>query len=305
MVLIKHFPEDFVVDEVSSVVPFKEGAFSYFILRKKNRSTFEALDMLSQAWRINRNSLGYAGLKDKRAITSQVCSIKGAFREFSNSFVSVEFFGKGSRPVSLGDLEGNRFRITVRGVRELPDIRPRFLNLFGSQRFSSHNVEIGRALIKRDFRRAASILLEKNPHLIRRDLFDKGQFISALRSIPRKRLLLFAHSYQSFIWNRAAESTCRDELAIVGFGTSESDIDDCTRSVLEEEGVSPRDFIVREFPEISLEGSSRSVWAVAEDLKVGPLEFDEVSGLNKVVLSFFLKKGCYATEFIRQSFGSL
>ena len=63
---------------------------------------------------------------------------------------------------------------------------------------------------------------------------------------------------------------------------------------------------MKEFPEVSAEGGERTVWIEAKDLRVGALVDDEFFvGKNKVVVSFFLQKGAYATEFIGQNFGRI
>jgi tRNA(Glu) U13 pseudouridine synthase TruD len=133
------------------------------------------------------------------------------------------------------------------------------------------------------------------PHLNQHD------WIGALRCLPRKLLLLFVHAYQSYLWNKAAMLSAEKILPIVGFGTEVKD--DITKQILAEEALKPSDFVIRELPEVSAEGSERAVWADAKDLKVGQLEPDEFfTGKKKVILEFFLPKGSYATEFIRQKF---
>ena len=299
MYVIKHVPDDFVVEEVSAVKPKSSGSFSYFRLRKKDISTLDALRSIANSLHVPLKELACAGNKDKKAVTVQVCSVHKVSRE-KLEHLRLEFFGYGDEPVHLGDLEGNDFKIVVRNIDSLPKISSRFRNLFGEQRFSTDNVEIGRLIVKRDFENAA-LLVAKTHSCARIDShFGQRDWIGALRCLPRKLLLLFVHAYQSFLWNKAAMLSDADVLPIVGFG---SEIDEISRKVLAEEGLKPSDFVIRELPELSSEGSVRAVWAEAKNLKIGSLEADEFfPGKNKVVLEFFLPKGCYATEFIRQQF---
>jgi tRNA pseudouridine13 synthase len=305
--VIKQIPEDFVVSEVSTIKPKSEGLFLYFKLWKKEVATLDALKYIANDLRIPLREVSCAGNKDKKAVSEQVCSIHRVSKErllyLRYNKMKLEFLGFGDEPVHLGDLEGNNFKIVVRNIESLPKISAKFRNLFGEQRFSTKNVEIGRCIVKRDFEKAALLIAKVNayvekikPHLNQRD------WVGALRCLPRKLLLLFVHAYQSYLWNRAALFTTKEVLPIVGFGSEITD--EITKKVLAEEGLKPSDFVIRELPEVSAEGSERSVWAEARGLKVGGLEPDEFfPGMTKVALEFFLPKGSYATEFIRQQFG--
>ncbi|HLF54993.1 MAG TPA: tRNA pseudouridine(13) synthase TruD [Candidatus Nanoarchaeia archaeon] len=304
MYVIKHIPEDFLVNEVSTVKPENEGDFLYFRLLKKDITTFAALQRISVALRVPLKSLSFAGIKDKKAITEQTCSVRGVSRDrlerlaFEN--MKLEFLGFGDEPVHLGDLEGNKFKIVVRSLDNLPQISSKFRNLFGEQRFSTRNADIGRHIVKREFEQAARTIAELYPVKVQ-SFLDKNDWVGAIRSIQRKVLLLFVHAYQSLLWNKAVSVSKAEKLPIVGFGSIVTD--EVTKNILKEENLRPSDFVIREIPELSAEGSERDVWVEARDLKVGNLESDEFfSGKKKVVLEFFLPKGSYATEFIRQSF---
>ena len=134
MYVIKHVPEDFVVEEVSTVKSESSGSFVYFKLWKKDVSTLDALHYLSHDLRAE---LSCAGNKDKRAITEQVCSArttKDRLERLSYQNMRLSFLGYGDEPVHLGDLKGNKFKIVVRNIEILPKIQPKFRNLFGEQR---------------------------------------------------------------------------------------------------------------------------------------------------------------------------
>ncbi len=304
MYVVKHVPEDFVVTEISAVKPGSSGKFVYFCLWKRGFATLEALEKIGRI--LHCKHLACAGNKDKHAITEQVCSVPAAYKEklqrLSLNDVKIDILGFGDEPVHLGQLEGNKFKIVVRNIDSLPEISSRFKNLFGEQRFGTKNSEIGKFIVKRDFENAALLISEVHPGIERiKAHLEKRDWIGALRCLPRKLLLLFVHAYQSALWNKAAEKSSADILPIVGFGTEIED--EVTMKVLEEENLKPSDFVIRELPEVSAEGSERAVWAEAKNLKIGQLESDEFfSGRNKVVLEFFLPKGSYATEFILQSF---
>jgi tRNA pseudouridine13 synthase len=303
MYVIKQTPEDFVVEEVSSV-KLSSGSFTYFKLWKRNIATLEAMQKIAFALNLPLKKVSCAGNKDKIAITEQICSVHNVSKERLEklSFIdmTLSFIGYGPEPVHLGELEGNKFKIVVRNLDNRPKVSSKFKNLFGEQRFSTKNAEIGKMLVKREFEKAALLIAKLHPGVKRIYVhLNQRNFISALRCLPRKLLLLFIHAYQSLLWNKAAMLSSEEVLPIVGFGTEVKD--DVTKKIIADENLKPRDFIIRELPEVSAEGSERVVWAEAKDLKVGKLQKDEhFEGKSKVTLEFFLPKGSYATEFIRQ-----
>jgi tRNA pseudouridine13 synthase len=304
MYVVKHVPEDFVVEEVSTVKPKSSGSFVYFKMWKKGVSTLDALHYIAHDLHVPAKDVSCAGNKDKIAVTEQVCSArttKDRLEKLSYQKIKLDFLGFGDEPVHLGDLEGNKFKIIVRNIDNLPKISPKFRNLFGEQRFSTKNVEIGRHIVKREFEKAALLIAKVHAHEKIKPHLSQRDWVGALRCLPRKLLLLFVHAYQSYLWNKAAMLSAEQSLPIVGFGTEIKD--DITKQILAGEALKPSDFVIRELPEVSAEGSGRAVWADARDLKAGGLEDDEFfPGKKKVLLEFFLPRGCYATEFIRQQF---
>ena len=77
---IKENPEDFVVKEISNV-KLDKGDYSIFRLKKKNYTTERAVQTIANALKIDRKRIGYAGNKDKVAVTEQNISIKHANKE--------------------------------------------------------------------------------------------------------------------------------------------------------------------------------------------------------------------------------
>ena len=309
MYIIKQLPEDFIVKEISSVKPGKEGKYSYFLLKKKNYTTIRALEHIAQALCIQLKKLGFAGNKDKTAITEQLCSAENIGKEKLEKVklkdIEIKFLRKGDDPISLGILEGNEFEIIVRSIDKKPKQKTKFINFFGEQRFSKNNAEVGKAIVKKDFKKAVGLLLEGKGDAEKKlkEYLAKNQtnHVGALRTIPAKILKFYIHAYQSWIWNQIAKEHKEDERAeiqLVGFGTIIED--QCMADFLLKEKLEPRDFIIREIPELSSEGSCREFTAEAKDLEIGKLEEDELNkGKKKALIKFKLPKGSYATEFIK------
>ncbi len=308
---LKQTPEDFVVKETSTIEPAKDGNYTYFTLKKRNWTTLQAMQLVAAGLKCPVRWLGCAGNKDKAAVTEQVCSVASVAPETIRSLaikdITLTPLGKGEKPVSLGDLKGNRFDIVVRDIDVLPAKKTRFVNLFGEQRFSTNNAAIGKALVTRDFSQAAALVLStKSPAAQKMHQVLAAapkNYLGALKAIPLKLLKLYIHAYQSLLWNELATAHAREhdkntKLPIVGFGTIP---DKQLEDILKREGISLRDFVIKEFPDLSSEGTERDVFAEAMDFTMGALEDDELNqGRKKVRLTFTLQPGSYATEFVRQ-----
>ena len=286
MYIIKEKPEDFVVTEISSVEIEEKGKYAYFRLKKKNWNTLDAVKRVARGIGVKEKEVGFAGNKDKKAVTSQMISVLSGKKEkvegLSLEGITLEFVGYGSEKITLGDLIGNKFEIVIRGVEDVVG-KDKVVNYFGEQRFGRNNVAVGRALIKKEFSEACSLLeLE----------VSRNDYIGALKTIPKRLLRLYINAFQSWLWNETVDSSA-EEWPLVGWDTDLAGFDSI-KEKLNVEGVSVKDFLIKQIPELSLEGEMRNVWLSVQDFKV--LE----KGKDFVKVSFTLRKGSYATEVIRQ-----
>jgi tRNA pseudouridine13 synthase len=166
MARIKADPEDFFVREVKTLELKDSGEFAYFLLRKRNMTTTEAVREVCRILKVKPSEVGYAGLKDKRALTEQYLSVRRpkVIRDFEGENLSLKFLGFGDRPLSLGEIEGNFFRIRITHLsgRERARLKEGlefvrrfgFENYFGDQRFGSvkHAEEfVVRHLLRHDY----------------------------------------------------------------------------------------------------------------------------------------------------------
>lgn len=306
---IKSVPEDFVVDEIPGVEFGSSGAYAYFWLRKRNMTTFAAVDVLASFLGVPVQRVGVAGNKDKIAVTSQLCSVQSGYAErlkkFSHEMMSVELAGFGDHPIATGVLRGNRFKIIVKDV-SLPKKKEWFVNFFGEQRFSSANVEIGRAILKEEYSAAVKCIMRRDgmqKRMLKKCLDVRpSDVVGALRCLPRKVLRLVVHAYQSWLWNEMAKefavSPSELELSMVGFGFEGSEeLKEKYDALLERDDLSFDSFVIPAFPELSVESVSRRLWICVSDLVM------EQKGCD-VLLVFSLPKGSYATEVVRQLFGN-
>ena len=243
MYKIKQQPEDFIVKEVSNVDVNGKGEYSYFILKKRNYGTLRAVETVAKSLRIPVKFIGFGGNKDKVAVTEQVVSIKSKkeVEKLKLKDIELVYLGEGDKPVSLGDLLGNEFVITVRNLtnEELEGfekkIKKKLLvpNYFGEQRFSDNNQVVGKCIVKKDFKKAVELILESGSDY-KREINDilaknKNDFVGALRAVNKKLLKLYVHAYQSFIWNETVEKYIKKnglkdvKIPIIGFGTDIKD----------------------------------------------------------------------------------
>ena len=147
---IKEEPSDFYVKEIKTL-PLKEtGRFAYYLLKKENLTTVDALRDISRRLGIPLKSIGFLGLKDKKAITEQFISVesnKKLPKELRGDNWELKLLGFGDEPLRLGEFEGNYFEVVVKGITKkhrktfekmLPLVESYGCeNYFGEQRFGS------------------------------------------------------------------------------------------------------------------------------------------------------------------------
>jgi tRNA pseudouridine13 synthase len=325
--IIKQIPEDFVVNEVSSVKLLDKGAYAVFRLRKKNYTTERAVQQIADSLCIDRKRVGYAGSKDSKAITAQNISIHNVKKDKVESLklkdIKLGFLGYSNEPISLGDLDGNSFEIVVRNITEKPKVIDRIINYFGEQRFSTNNAEIGKAIIKKDFKKAVDRIIEsigdEEKKVIEHLEKNKNDYVGALKTMPWKTLNMYIHAYQSKIWNEITKELQKGsptlnsgaisidniknmKLPLIGFATEvqDKDVKQIVERILQNEDIKKEDFVIRAIPDLSSAGNERDLFVEIRDLNIGKLENDELNqGKKKVKVSFSLGKGSYATEVIK------
>jgi len=144
-------PRDFTVEEVP-LYPFSgEGEHLILKVRKKEMTTWELLDTLSAYLGIKRRDIGYAGLKDKHAMTVQYLSVPASFEakiaSFRHEKIKILSTTRHSNKIRIGHLKGNRFFMRLKkvlGVQKAKlDEALRWVevhgmpNYFGHQRFGT------------------------------------------------------------------------------------------------------------------------------------------------------------------------
>ena len=150
-------PEDFEVEEIVSIPgrshwiwmqKNSNGKHSIVEIKAKNWDTHVLVKELSRKLNISQKSIGFAGTKDKRAITTQHFSLRVAKEKITTldlENIDITFKHKSIKPIRLGNLVGNKFKIKIANTvnsREnidniLSELRGFFPNYFGVQRFGT------------------------------------------------------------------------------------------------------------------------------------------------------------------------
>jgi tRNA pseudouridine13 synthase len=199
---IKVRPEDFVVDELPLYEPCGEGEHLYLFIESSNISHVDLISAIREHFGVRETAIGYAGMKDKHAITRQMISVHlhrdPPSVEIPNEHIRVLWAGRHTNKIRRGHLAGNRFSIRIRDVD--PTAAPRVDRMirrlermgipsyFGPQRFgyrcNSHM--LGLAMLRGDWEGMLKELLGSQGSPFpehqreRRQLFDRGEYDHAL-----------------------------------------------------------------------------------------------------------------------------
>jgi tRNA pseudouridine13 synthase len=202
-------PEDFLVEEMP--LPEKGGtAGPYLIclLVKKNWELQHAVKEIAKRLGISHRRIGWAGTKDRNAITKQWISIYNVTAEQVTAIhlkdITLEPLRQSNEALSLGQLEGNRFDLVIRDTQS-PDLARQVQiltgtasdgvpNYFGLQRFGAIRPvthRVGEWILRGDFEQAVVTYVgqefpgEVDPvKTIRSDFFTTRDPEPALRNLP-------------------------------------------------------------------------------------------------------------------------
>jgi tRNA pseudouridine13 synthase len=209
---LKRLNEDFIVTELPLQLPSGEGEHIWLDVEKNGANTAFVAQQLAEAASVQERDVGYAGLKDRYAITRQWFSIylpKGETPDLTllqHPEFKVLRQSRHVKKLRRGDLQGNRFRIVLRDVTGDRDAIEANLeavasqgapNYFGAQRFGHDggNVAQGRAMLMREAR-------VRNPK-------KKGIYLSAVRSFVFNEVL--ALRIQQGLWGKTLAGDVMDE----------------------------------------------------------------------------------------------
>jgi len=152
--------EDFVVDEELDFLPDGEGEHLLVQLRKRGDNTAWIAELLAKHFNLRQMDVGFCGLKDRHAVTSQWFSLylpKAApsedapqlqqFLDSSESSLELLAQGRHRKKLRRGQHKANHFRITLKNLANTVGLEERLQqiaengvpNYFGEQRFGRYS----------------------------------------------------------------------------------------------------------------------------------------------------------------------
>ncbi|MCZ8235613.1 MAG: tRNA pseudouridine(13) synthase TruD [Inhella sp.] len=294
---LKQFKEDFVVTELPLQPPSGAGEHLWLEVEKNGANTAFVAQQLAAAAGVKDWDVGYAGLKDRYALTRQGFSLyfpKGEapdLTQLQHPEFRVLSQSRHLKKLRPGDLQGNRFRIVLRDVMgdrgaieaNLQAVAAQGVpNYFGPQRFGFEggNVEQGRAMLAREIR-------VRNPK-------KKGLYLSAVRSFVFNEVL--ALRIQQRLWGQTLPGDMLDAAGLpTGPLWGRGRVTSTDRAQALEHAVAERHASLCDGLEhAGLEQERRSLVARPADLAW------EWPQADQLVLSFFLPAGTYATSVLAE-----
>ncbi len=199
--------------EPLEIPPQPEGMDQLIVTMEKfNLDTNDALRRISRQLRTSGKRIGYAGLKDRRAITSQRISIWkpdiALLKRTGSLYVGLREAQWSNERIEIGSLSGNEFEIVVReiGIQEgelkkradecFAQMKSGVANYFGEQRFGGNREVthlVGKQFVKGNIEGAVMLYLthpsngeEEQIAAARKNLADTGDVARALKEFPHK-----------------------------------------------------------------------------------------------------------------------
>jgi tRNA pseudouridine13 synthase len=279
--------EDFQVDEIIDFHPSGEGEHLLLHIRKRDQNTSWVAGLLAALAGINRNDVGYCGMKDRFAVTTQWYSLYLPGRELDLAELQHDDFEiitahRHSKKLRRGLHQGNQFKIVLRDfnvdpehlVQRLRLIKLRGVpNYFAEQRFGHEGGNLHRAqqLMESD-------QLKGNRH-------GTGIYLSAARSwlfniVVAKHVELghvpVTGDETGPLWGRGRSNASRDAI------------------VLEDLVLGGWQDWCYALEHAGLKQERRKLWLKPENLIATWLEKDQLA------LQFALPSGCFATALLRE-----
>ncbi|BDZ67416.1 tRNA pseudouridine(13) synthase TruD [Methanobacterium ferruginis] len=208
---IRTINEDFYVEEIPETQPKGEGPNTWLWIEKEGRNTLDVVLDIAREMKMNRKQMGFAGMKDKAAVTRQwICVSNKTPEELQGledklHHVKILDIVPHQKKLRIGQLVGNKFRLQVRDVEDpdsaaqraeeiLEQLKERGVpNYYGFQRFGKNRPNthlVGKALIKEGVKAAVDRYIghpyDTEPQHIQeaRKFYDEGELEESLDSMP-------------------------------------------------------------------------------------------------------------------------
>ncbi len=312
--------EDFQVDEELGYAPDGEGQHLLLRVRKRGANTQWVARQLARVAGVPSRGVGFAGLKDRHAVTTQWFSIDLAGKRepdwsaLDTEEIRILEIVRHRRKLRRGGLKGNRFTLVLReldGDREAVEERLRLIgekgvpNYFGEQRFGAgdSNLQQALALFRGEIRIG--------------DAHRRGIYLSAARSLLFNRVV--GERVKRGCWRTALPGEATILAGSRSFFTAEILSPEIQRRIAEGDllpsgplwgkGDSPVRGEALELERAALRGFE--AWCqglesagLKQERRATRLQPERLSwewlGRDRLRLCFFLPAGGYATVLVRE-----
>lgn len=207
---IRNQYEDFYVEEIPDLLPTGEGPNIWVWIEKIGRTTLDVVLDIARDLHIDRKRMGFAGMKDKKALTRQwICIANMDSQEQLEAVKNLDIYKtdflkvvRGRKKLRMGQLKGNKFGILIRDIEDIEkstQIANEVLkqlevtgvpNYYGWQRFGKPRTNthlVGEALIQNDLAEAVGRYIgrpteeEHEENQKARKAFDEGNLEQSLQ----------------------------------------------------------------------------------------------------------------------------
>ena len=316
--VIRAVPEDFQVWELPLVEPEDSGNHLWLEIEKRNANTRWVAERLAEAAAVSVRDVGYAGMKDRHAVTTQWFSVglqeagNDDWRNWSIPDARVLQAKRHTRKLQRGALRGNRFLIRVRSLSGdaggLDDRLARLAalgvpNYFGPQRFGHQGLNFARGArwlkqggrlprAKRSIYLSAvrsALFNEVLSERVRQSSWDR-LVDGDIAQLNGSRALFACALPDADLERRCAEFDIHPTGPLAGSGGLQPERD---AAVLEADVLSPHGELLASLGRARVESGRRSL-----RVALTALEWDQ-SG-SELELRFELPAGSYATTLLRE-----
>lgn len=309
-------PEDFIVEEDLGFAPDGAGEHLLVQLRKCNANTAWVAGWLAKAANLRERDIGFAGMKDRHALTTQWFSVplgkqpEPAWPQHPD--LEILQTARHGRKLRRGALAGNQFVITLRQITgdaatltaRAETIRTQGVpNYFGEQRFGRDAANLVRATEMFVGRRVKPAQRSLYLSSVRSYLFNKvlaarvaqGTWQSLL---PGEAVMLAgSHSFFSAaeidaaLQQRLAELDIHPSGPLWGRGDNPAT---AAAGALEQQVLQDEDVYRAGLEQAGLKQERRTLRLPVPDFAL------EVLDAGSVQCRFSLPAGCYATSVLRE-----
>ncbi len=322
--VIRSCPEDFHVDEILNFAFDGEGEHLLVHVRKRYQNTADVAQKLARHAGVKVRDIGYAGLKDRNAVTTQWFSVwlpgkpDPDWSAFENEDLKILSSQRHRRKLQRGALQGNRFVIVLRdieceGIADQQTLEQQLVviqkqgvpNYFGEQRFGRGGKNLNEAVAMFSGRRVKarhlrSLYLSSARSLLFNEVLaariTAGNWLQALPGevlmLAGSRSFFVADELDEEIAQRLASGDVLPSGPLWGRGelASQQDAGALEQNTLAEQAVYCA----------GLETAGLKQERRALRLAVSGFQWQWLSEGKNLQLCFELPSGCYATSVLRE-----